>query len=236
MLDISGLEGEYVRIRADRATLEREVERLREGSWDGLNITMPLKAAAATLADSMSLRARRSGSVNTLMRDESGIYGESTDATVFDDLVRSGRFGSRAAVLVLGAGGSAAAALSALGTDEHVYLAARDPQRAGELASRLGGEVIAWGTAVAGALVINSTPVGMAGETLPAGVLEVASGLIDLPYGDLATPAVERARATHRTEVVDGHEFLLRQAMASFRLWTGIQVDYTALEKAVRKN
>ncbi|HUG32279.1 MAG TPA: hypothetical protein VMM14_05240 [Acidimicrobiia bacterium] len=236
MLGLSELEGEYVKIRANRATLESEVERLREGSWDGLNVTMPLKADAARLADSLSPRARRSGSVNTLMRDESGIYGESTDATVFADLVGSGRFDPRAAVLVLGTGGSAAAALSALGTEEHVYLAARDSQRADELASKLGGEVIAWGTAVAGALVINGTPLGMAGETLPEGLLEVASGLIDLPYGDLVTPAVERTRATHRIEVVDGHEFLLRQAMASFRLWTGVQVEYAALERALRKD
>lgn len=235
MLRLAGLEGEYVRIKADRATLEREVERLRQGSWDGLNVTMPLKALAAGLADSLSPRARRSGSVNTLLRHDSGIHGESTDASVFAELTASGRFESRAAVVVLGAGGSAAAALSALGPDEQVYLAARHPKRGSELAREFGGQVIAWSTAVAGALVINCTPVGMAGETLSPGLVEVASGLIDLPYGDRVTPAVATARS-RLIEVVDGHEFLLRQAIASFHLWTGVEIAFTALQRALRKH
>lgn len=234
MLAISGLEGEYTRVRADEQILKAEVARMRQGGWHGLNVTMPLKPAAAGLADSTSPQARRSGSVNTLALVDGAIHGESTDATAVHELLDSGRFDERAAILVLGSGGAAAAVLSALDERELVYVAARRPERAIELTERLGGVNIEWDTAVAGALVINTTPLGMHGESLPGDVLDVASGLIDLPYGESDTPAVTMARQ-RELEVADGHEFLLRQAIASFRLWTGAEVAYPTLVSAVRK-
>lgn len=234
MLQISGLEGEYTRVRADEQILEDELARMRQGAWHGLNVTMPLKTAAARLADSTSPQARRSGSANTLVLVDGDIHGESTDATAVHELLDSGRFDDRTAILVLGSGGAAAAVLSAIDDREPVYLAARRPEKAAELTERLGGANIEWGTAVAGALVVNTTPLGMHGESLPGGILDVASGLIDLPYRGVDTPAVATARR-RATKVADGHEFLLRQAIASFRLWTGAEVAYPALLSALRK-
>ncbi len=234
LLDIAGLEGEYTRVRADERVLEAEIERMRQGWWDGLNVTMPLKVSAARLADSTSPQAARSNSVNTLTRIESGIHGESTDATALRELVDSGRFEDRTSILVLGSGGAAAATLSALEDREPVYVAARRSASAVDLTGRLGGEVVAWGSAVAGALVVNTTPLGMHGESLPADIVEVASGLIDLPYGDGETPAVKTARR-RQIEMADGHEFLSRQAIASFRLWTGLNVAHQELVETLRK-
>lgn len=233
MLKIAGLAGEYHRIRADEDALSAAVAELRRGRWDGLNVTMPLKEAAARMADSLSPTADKSRSVNTLIRTGSGIEGDSTDSSTFRDLLRSGRFADSTSVLILGAGGSAAAALASMEHASNMYVAARRTLAAEELTTRLGGEVVSWGTAVAGALVINTTPVGMSGEELPVGLIEVASGVIDLPYGAGTTPAV-RAAGHLSLPYCDGHEFLVRQAMASFRLWTGIDIDYEAIVAALR--
>jgi shikimate dehydrogenase len=233
MLRIAGLAGEYRRIQADEAVLSTAVEELRTGHWEGLNITMPLKAAAARLADSLSPTAERSGSVNTLVRMARGVRGDTTDSWTFRYLIDSVLFAARTSVLLLGAGGSAAAALAALEDEPNVYVAARRGSTAGDLTSRLGGNLVSWGTAVAGALVINTTPLGMSGEHLPEGILEVASGLIDLPYGPKPTPAIETADRLSLPSC-DGHEFLLRQAMGSFQLWTGVQLRYETVSGALR--
>jgi shikimate dehydrogenase len=233
MLEIAGLNGEYQRIRADADILRAEVEALRSGDWDGLNITMPLKAVAASVADVVSPSAEKAESVNTLTRNRTRIRGDSTDSSTFRFLVDSERFAERTAVLVLGSGGSAAAALAILNVDPNVYIAARRNMAALDLAARLGGEVVSWGSAVAGALVINATPIGMSREHLPDGILDVASGLIDLPYGSGPTPAIETARGLSLPSA-DGHEFLLRQAMASFELWTGVSLEYETVLGALR--
>lgn len=234
MLELAGLEGEYLKVRADRYKLAKAIEDLRSGRWSGINVTMPLKSEAARLADSLSPRAARSRSVNTLAHRDSVILGDSTDSTAFAELIASERFRGISSILVLGAGGSAAAALSAMPAGANVYLEARRMSQAEQVAGRLGGEVLSWGTAVAGALVINTTPLGMGGEDLPYRVLETAGGLIDLPYGTDTTPSVLVA-AERGLPHADGHEFLLRQAIASFAMWTGIQIELETLENAVRK-
>lgn len=234
MLEIAGLEGEYLRIEADTQVLAEAVAELREGHWHGLNITMPLKRDAARMADSLSPSASRSGSANTLSLHGSGIYGDTTDSTAFVELLDTRRFRSDTTALVLGAGGAAAAALSAMPPRMNVYLAARRADQAEDLTSRLGGDTVSWGKAVDGAIVINTTPLGMRGERLPDDILGAASGLVDLPYGPAKTPAVAAAEQLGIPHA-DGHEFLLRQAIASFAMWTGEHIELNALQRALRK-
>lgn len=234
MLDLAGLEGEFLKVRADRHVLRRMLDELRRGDWDGLNVTMPLKKAASSLADGLSPRAQRAGSVNTLFAGESGVFGDTTDATTFHQLLTAERFEGIGSVLVLGAGGSASAALAAMPEGRNVYVSTRRPGQAENLTRLFEGNVAPWGAAVAGALVINATPIGMTGEALPEVILDVAGGLIDLPYGSEKTSAVARAQKAGLPHA-DGHEFLLRQAIASFSLWTGIDIGLDALVAALRK-
>lgn len=234
MLALAGLEGEYLKVRADTRMLEEAVAGLRTGQWNGLNITMPLKSAAAKVSDSLSPTAARSGSVNTLGIVDGRVHGDSTDCTAFRELIADDRFRAATSVLVLGSGGTAAAALTAMPAEAHVYVSARRSSRAGELTGRHGGSVVSWGTPVAGALVVNTTPLGMGGEQLPNEILGSAAGLIDLPYGQVTTPAVAYAVAND-LPYSDGHEFLLRQAIASFAIWTGVDTDLDALRSALRK-
>ncbi|HEX6286251.1 MAG TPA: hypothetical protein VFZ80_02110 [Acidimicrobiia bacterium] len=233
MLDLAGLQGSYERIRADRNVLSRMVAGLRKGEWHGFNVTMPLKEAAAEVADDLSPPAQRSRSVNTLLVDQGRIGGHSTDSTAFRALLEHDRFAHHGTILVIGSGGSAAAALAAIDPGRRVYVSARRPERAAVLTSTFGADLVAWGAGVAGALVINATPMGMSGESLPEGILAASRGLIDLPYGDTATPAIRWAERTG-TPHVDGHEFLIRQAIESFRLWTGVEIRYSHLTDALR--
>jgi shikimate dehydrogenase len=233
MLELAGLSGEYLRIRADREVLAEAIEGLRSGVWDGLNVTMPLKEDAASLADELAPMAARAGSVNTLVRKGQVIVGHSTDCLAMRQIV-SDIFPGSSVFHILGSGGSAAAALAALPEDVTLYVSARRPERAELLAERHGAVTVAWGTAVVGAVVVNATSLGMAGETLPEAILDTASGLIDLPYRDQPTPAASSSRS-RGIQVVDGGEFLTRQAIESFRLWTGVSVGLDDLVSALRK-
>jgi shikimate dehydrogenase len=234
MFRITGLNGDYQRILANHEVLKRSIDQMRSGGWDGLNVTMPLKEDAASLSDDLDPLAARAGSVNTLVRTGAEVVGHSTDCLTFRDLLAN-RFNGVGSVLVLGSGGSAAAALSSVYEHTQVYLAARNGTKADVLAERLGGSVLRWGTAVAGALVINATPLGVAGGDVPEEVLGVASALIDLPYGSHPTSSTRFANE-NGIDLVDGHEFLMRQAIASFALWTGVEVTLEELVAALRKD
>ncbi len=144
------------------------------------------------------------------------------------------RFDPSSPILILGAGGAAAAAIIGA-AGRVVYVAARDMQRAMALIERIGsrGGVVPLGVGVSGALVVNATPLGMGGERLPDAITTTASGIIDLPYGPSETLTVTGARATG-LPYMDGVEFLVLQAAASFEWWTGVPAPIDVMVQAAR--
>lgn len=229
-----GLEGSYTARRVGAAELGAILAEVARGDLDGINVTMPHKQTVASLVDRLTDDARAAGSVNTVTRDTDGtLVGHSTDVSA---LRRTWPTGDGHPTLVLGAGGAAAAACRAAPVGA-LYLAARRPEAVSELEHRLGRELIAlrWGTAVVEATVVNATPLGMRGETLPPRVVALAGALIDLAYGSEPTPAVREAAACG-IPVVDGIRFLTEQAADSFRLWTGREAPVEIMLKAARNS
>lgn len=223
-LELAGLDGEYDLRRVERGGMAPVIAELRRGALDGVNVTMPLKGEAFRSCDRVTDEAERSGSVNILRRRDGEIEGHSTDTVAFRLTYEAGPPG--APLLVLGAGGSARAALAAW--DGKAFVSARDPAKA-----ELLGELVPWGQGVDGAIVVNATPLGMGGEMVPLTALESAALVVDLPYGLTATPSAAWARAQGRP-LVDGIEFLALQAAESFLWWTGSVVDSASLVEAAR--
>lgn len=235
-LAAAGITGDYVAIEANGTRLEEILFELRAGDIDGVNVTMPLKGQAAAQADELTRLARAASSVNTLRAHDGRIEAHSTDAVAFQEVFGAGALAGDGAVLILGSGGSARAALAALTglSPRPIYVSARSPVRAGELADRFVTPVVVpWGAGVAGATVVNATPLGMAQEALPEAVIDAAGGLVDLPYGEKETPAVMTMTISGRPHV-DGLEFLARQAAASFVWWTGRAVSLSTLIQVAR--
>jgi shikimate dehydrogenase len=229
-LEAVGLDGTYTARRVDSEGFVAALEELRGGRLDGANITMPHKGLAAGAADLLSSDAGRAQSVNTLVRREGRIMGESTDV---DGIRRAWGDLPEAPVVILGTGGAAAAALLAL-EGRPLRVAGRRPEAAVELIERVGVDArpVEWSEPVEGMVVVNATPIGMRGESLPDRLLAGARGLFDMPYATGQTPAVAAARSAG-IPVVEGVEMLLHQAALSFRIWTGVDAPIEAMRAAV---
>ena len=94
-----------------------EVEHfVREGSWNGLNVTIPYKKTVIPFCDEVSELAQDIGSVNTLLRRADGsIYGDNTDAFGFETMLSRTDFQPEGKkVLVLGSGGASATVCAVL--------------------------------------------------------------------------------------------------------------------------
>ena len=230
-----GIAGTYEARRAGAPELRLAVAELRAGSLDGFNVTMPLKGEAFAMAEAVTPEAAKSGSVNTVRHRHGEVEGHSTDVIASDLAFSDDRFDTNAPILILGSGGAAAAALAGAG-GRVAYLSSRNSERAAATAGRVGRKtgLIRFGTGVSGALVVNATPLGMGGEILPDEVLRSASGVIDLAYGDEETLTVSAARESG-LPVMDGIEFLVLQAAASFEWWTGLAAPVEVMLQAARK-
>ena len=211
----------------------------------GANVTIPHKHAALGLADEGSQAAREIGAANTLSFSADGtIAAENTDAPGLIAALGRPLRGLRA--LVLGAGGSARAAVWALreqGAAE-VLVWNRTSARAEQLARDLGATAVRRpGPAD---LLVNCTSVGLnplersASEPEALNLLGLTfdgvgkySYVVDLVYRPDPTPLLAAAQA-HGLPIVDGLDVLVAQGALSFELWTARKAPLEVMREAAR--
>lgn len=233
-IEACGIDGVYEAIDCDAVAFAGVLASMRHGHLDGCNVTMPHKRLAHELVDSRSRPADRAGAVNTVVRLGERLVGHNTDIVGISQATRWAGLPEDAPVLVLGAGGAAAAALLAHEGRE-ISVSARRDSAARDLVERVGVDavVVAFGEPVKDAVVVNATPIGMYGESLPTRLLEAASGLFEMPYASGTTPATTTMHESGRP-VATGEDMLLAQALESFRLWTGCAAPVDVVRRAVR--
>ncbi len=233
---------QYTAHECERDQLADFVGRL-DSSWAGLSLTMPLKHIVLELVDRVSPEAVAIGAANTLVVTEQGTVAANTDAVgMVDSLREVGLRGVESAV-VIGAGGTAQAALGALGTlgtTVPTAIVVREPSRAGaaeQTAQRLGVSVHIHRfeqlpELLHGADLVISTVPQQAGPALA--LLPWRSGVtfFDVTYHPWPTPAARAAGAAGCT-VVSGAALLLHQAAHQVRLMTGMQPPVAAMRKAL---
>jgi shikimate dehydrogenase len=208
---------------------------LRNGTLNGVNVTMPHKHNAFAAVDNADESADRLGTVNTILVTNGLLTGFNTDIDGVLHAMAHLQLSPDVPVHVLGSGGAAAAAIVAAERAAPISVSARNEQRVTGLLRRIGSDatVVPWGMWPENTIVINATPLGMHGEPLPEGILERAAGLVDMPYGEEVTPAV---MTSQRLDIpyADGLVMLAGQAVEAFRLFTGHQVPADVMESAAR--
>jgi shikimate dehydrogenase len=243
-LDHLGLTGWRYQLLPIPPGLVAETLRALPGAgFAGVNVTIPHKEAALALATDPTERARAIGAANTLVYREDGIIvADNTDAPALTEaLAVLGLRGPRSA-LVLGAGGSARAALWALRemSVAELWVWNRTPERAASLAARFGARPVADGAAARPVeLIVNCTAVELHGEdpltVLPITAAQIARCrvLVDYAYGQTETRLVAAAR-TAGIPAIDGLELLVAQGALALELFTGLPAPRAVMLAAAR--
>lgn len=231
-LDRHGIDGAYVPLPIAPNDFPAAIKGLMLAGFAGLNVTIPHKIAAFAICDTVDESAKRAGAVNTLVFDNGKITGRNTDGIGFLENLRAHAVDPAAGpALILGAGGGARAiAAVLLERGVRVTMANRTRANADDLARALSGlTVIDWDLRHRAmpdhALLINTTPLGMAGDpSLPIDLDHAPPGLIvaDIVYVPLETPLLAAARARN-LRTVEGLGMLLHQAVPGFKAWFGVE-------------
>jgi shikimate dehydrogenase len=229
----------YTAVECDEAGLPGFVDGL-DPSWAGLSLTMPLKRVALEVADSVGPLAAAVGAANTLLLDGAR-RAENTDVAGIAAALRSAGVSTVDRAVVLGAGGTALAALAALaelGCAEPVVLV-RDPARTGDL--RAAAERLGVRPDVRGGLPDVPLPeADVIVSTLPAGAADPLRGpawgpgtvVLDVVYAPWPTRFAEAAGAAG-CRTVSGLVMLLHQAVAQVELMTGRAAPVAAMRAAL---
>ena len=243
----------YLAIQLDENEFEGFVRNFFAEGGGGLNVTVPFKGNAFTLAASRSPRAELAQAVNTLFLDDEGnIFGDNTDGI---GLVTDLRLNNKVAingkkVLVLGAGGAVRGILAALVYEQAagITIVNRTLSKAELLVEKMKSmapvEAMSYGMLQEAAnngrcydLIINGTSSSLQGEMpkLDTKLIRAGCCCYDLMYSATDTPFVKWAKQEGIHLSIDGLGMLVEQAAEAFALWRGVRPNTAAVIAHLRK-
>ena len=208
---------------------------LREGNFDGMNVTIPYKQAVIPYLSEMGRTARQVGCVNTIVRRADGtLFGDNTDAYGMGVMARrAGMEFSGKKTLVLGSGGTSLTACAVVRSQggEAVVISRKGENNYENLDRHADADYL-----------INTTPVGMYPNTDAQPVdlrrFPGLKGVLDVVYNPLRTRLLQQAQALG-IPCEGGLSMLVYQAVRACELFTGEKVPAQralAAEKQLRKS
>ncbi len=241
-----GIAGHYIPMHVEPEDLADAIRMMPKMGFVGANVTIPHKEAVMGIADQVTDRAKVIGAANTLIfREDGSILADNTDGYGFITNLHQGAPNwdpQSGPAVVLGAGGACRAVVASLleaGVPE-ILLTNRTRERAEQLRSEFGDRIrvedwIQAGNIIEeGALVVNTTSLGMTGKPrlrVPLDGLRQDAVVTDLIYAPLKTELLSYAEEVGCT-VVDGLGMLLHQAVPGFERWFGVRPEVDADTRA----
>ena len=237
-----GILGEYKKIEVHPSDLKSLVISKKEQGFSGLNITIPHKEKATEICDELSESARVLQAVNLITFKNNIIYGDNTDGGGFiesfkedfpDINLSSLRIG------ILGAGGAAKSIALSLSKEnpKKIFVFNRNIDRAEKLLEKVNfhaaepfhiDDINLKKLSID--LLINATPVGMAGMTDTNFINFKNIGGIeffaDIVYNPENTESMSLARSQN-IKTMGGLGMLLYQAVPSFESFFGVRPEVT---------
>ncbi len=198
-------------------TPEEAEDFLRNGDFDGINVTIPYKKLAFAVCDEVSDIAAKIGSVNTVVRKNGKLKGFNTDYYGFTYLIKKAGFDvSKGKTLVLGSGGSsvmACAALRDLGAEE-IFVISRSGENNYDNVYDLHSDA---------SFIVNTTPLGMYPKNgISAVSLERfphCKGVVDIIFNPSKTKLLLDAESLG-IPFINGLPMLVAQAKQAFEIFT----------------
>ena len=265
--NLLGLPHSYGRLETDH--VDGDVRStLGLADFGGASVTIPLKRDIMTLLDALTPEAKAIGAVNTVipLRSADGLrrslLGDNTDWIGIRNVVKARLPPSLLrkidSCLVIGAGGTARAAiyaLHALGATR-IYLYNRTRRSAEELVHAIPGarvelldtlDVTTCARGPPPSVIVSTVPASATTTTeehvqdalfLPSSLFSADAGVVvDMAYKPAETPLLRLAKtaagAGGKWHAVMGIEVLLEQGYGQFELWTGRRCPRSVVARTV---
>ena len=237
-----GISGEYKKIEVHPSDLKSLVILKKDQGFSGLNITIPHKEKVTEICDELSESARVLQAVNLITFKNNIIYGDNTDGGGFVESLKEDFPDINLSSLrigILGAGGAAKSIALSLSKEnpKKIFVFNRNIDRAEKLLEKVNfhaaeplniDDINLKKLSID--LLINATPVGMAGMTDTNFINFKNIGGIeffaDIVYNPENTESMSLARSQN-IKTMGGLGMLLYQAVPSFESFFGVRPEVT---------
>jgi len=206
----------------------------------GCGVSMPYKEASIALVDELDASVAAIDSLNTIVNDGGRLKAYNTDYIAVRQLIDRHGLDPVSRFVLRGSGGMAKAVACAFRDAGFVHgtIVARNEEAGRRLAANCG---YAWRAELGElrpALLVNVTPIGMAGGAeaqqlaFAEEAIDAAQTVFDVVAMPARTPLIVAAEARDK-QVISGLEVIALQALEQFVLYTGVRPTPEQVERAV---
>tara|TARA_Y100000389_G_scaffold89847_1_gene86341 strand:- start:2246 stop:3079 length:834 start_codon:yes stop_codon:yes gene_type:complete len=236
------LDSVYEKRKVEEKNLNNIIKEIRNNEIVGANVTVPFKKIIIKFLDKLDPTAKKTESVNTLLKIKDKIVGFNTDQPGFGLTIRE-LFSSEnkrkkrktlhaTNIFILGSGGVTSSIIDVLEQeDANIFLSNRTKKKAEDLKKKYSKiEVLDWGKRPSVCdIVINTTSIGLTeNEKINIDFSDCKNDknklFYDLIYNPKETNFLRDARL-RGNKTMNGQMMFLNQAMYAFKLWTNITPD-----------
>lgn len=219
----------YGKIKTYEEDLQELCKNIKDGSINGLNVTVPFKKTIIPFIDILSGDALRTQSVNTISCRDGNLIGDNTDIDGFELSIKKLNYDvSDKTILILGAGGVVSSIIYALMRMKvkKIILTNRTKEKAENLKKMFKDiEIIEWGKISNFDMIINATSVGLKeNDKFNLDFTKVGDGKLfyDVIYQPLETE-FSKAGNMEGNKIVNGLSMFLFQAQKAFNIWHNLE-------------
>ena len=247
-----GLDCQYEMLDIEPGSLKREIERFREQTWGGFNVTIPHKEAIISLLDEVIPEASAVGAVNTVVNRNNTLIGYNTDVIGVERSLRPDWEKIEGSMCtILGSGGVARSVTHVLAHSikpKTITFSALFPEQAHAIIKSIAGTNVQFhvihctdpaleAAIKESTLIVNATAVGMFphidDSPLPNQQwLSKKHIIFDLIYRPFITRLQSDARAAG-AKTIDGLGMFIHQGAAAFQLWTGMEMPLERIRQVL---
>lgn len=236
-----GLDAYYYSFDIVETELEDFMASLNDGDVCGLSVSLPYKEKVMNFLDEIDEDARAIGAVNTIKNENGKLFGSNTDWLGIRRALSEVTDFPEKKCAVLGAGGSARAAVYALkkaGVRE-IWILNRTTEKAESLAKEFDCQFGSLDevTKIAPDIIVQTTSIWLEdpqAKLIDAEALKPGMIVMDIVYKPLLTLLLIKAKERGCT-IVTGDKMLLYQAVEQFKIWTGQEAPMELMEQALKQ-
>jgi|TARA_B110001452_G_C15156673_1_gene402439 shikimate dehydrogenase len=204
---------------------------VRNGTIDGINVTVPFKKLVIPFVDRLTSVANESRSVNTIYKSRGSIIGDNTDIIGFARSIEESKYIIESKkVFILGAGGVVPSIIIALKNMRvsKIIVSNRTKKNSEDIKKMFSNvEVLDWGKITDFDIIINATSLGLKkDDEIKLNFQKILPNkfFYDIIYNPAQTNFLKEAKKLgHKIE--NGKMMFLHQAAEAFNIWHGVKPE-----------
>ncbi len=230
------IDAEYKIIETSDKNLSEIINKIKDKSLDGINVTLPFKQKIINFVDKVINDAEQTGSVNTILLDgTNSVIGENTDVFGLQAAyLKEIDSGFNKKTLIMGAGGVSPSVILSLQKSgiKNIFITNRTNEKCIFLKKKFNNlNILSWKNLESEIknfdIIINATSLGLKnGEEFNFDFSETKDDLIyiDTIYNPLETKTYKYLKKAGR-KVFNGLDMFIYQGQKSFYLWNKINPE-----------